>query len=155
MGGGEVKLLELASAYGIFATEGIKTMPSFVLKIEDSEGNILEEAKINSLRIISSKTSRQINSILSDNTARAPMFGANSSLYLADYADEVAVKTGTTQNNRDAWTMGYTPNIVVGVWVGNNNNVSMTQSSVMVSSPLWRNFMLRVLPTLPREPLKI
>ena len=83
------------------------------------------------------------------------MFGANSSLYLADYADEVAVKTGTTQDSRDAWTMGYTPNIVVGVWIGNNNNASMTQSSVMVSSPLWRNFMLRVLPTLPREPLKI
>jgi len=155
LGGGEVKLLELASAYGIFATKGIKTMPSFVLKIEDSEGNILEEAKINSLRVISSQTSREINSILSDNTARAPMFGANSSLYLADYADEVAVKTGTTQDNRDAWTMGYTPNIVVGVWIGNNNNASMTQSSVMVSSPLWRNFMLRVLPTLPREPLKI
>ncbi|MEK7173400.1 MAG: transglycosylase domain-containing protein [Patescibacteria group bacterium] len=155
LGGGEVKLLELAGAYGIFARDGVKTSINLVLKIEDSEGNILEEAKTNSLRVISSQASRQINSILSDNTARAPMFGANSSLYLADYADEVAVKTGTTQDNRDAWTMGYTPNIVVGVWVGNNNNVSMTQSSVMVSSPLWRNFMLKILPQLPREPLKI
>ena len=155
LGGGEVKLLELASAYGIFARDGMKTPLNFILKIEDTKGNILEQAKTSSLRIISSRSSRQINSILSDNTARTPMFGANSSLYLADYANEVAVKTGTTQNNRDAWTIGYTPNIVAGVWVGNNDNTSMTQSSVMVASPLWRNFMLRVLPQLPREPLKI
>lgn len=155
LGGGEVKLLELAGAYGVFAQDGQKVALNFILEIKDSQGNILEKPELKEIRIISSQTARQINSILSDNTARAPMFGANSSLYIADYANEVAVKTGTTQDNHDAWTMGYTPNIVVGIWVGNNNNAPMTQSSVMVSSPLWRNFMLRVLPMLPREPLKI
>ncbi|MDD5750083.1 MAG: transglycosylase domain-containing protein [Candidatus Pacebacteria bacterium] len=155
LGGGEVKLLEMAGAYGTFARDGMRTPLNFILKIEDAKGDILEKAKTGSLRIISSQSSREINSILSDNAARTPMFGANSSLYLADYADEVAVKTGTTQNDRDAWTIGYTPNIVVGVWVGNNDNTSMTQSSVMVASPLWRNFMLKILPRLPREPLKI
>jgi len=155
LGGGDVKLLELTGAYGVFARDGLKSPLNFILKIEDSKGNVLETAKTGSLRVVSSQASRQINSILSDNQARTPMFGANSSLYLADYANEVAVKTGTTQDDRDAWTIGYTPNIVVGVWVGNNDNTSMTQSSVMVSSPLWKNFMLRVLPQLPREPLKI
>ncbi|PIU16565.1 hypothetical protein COT20_00225 [bacterium (Candidatus Gribaldobacteria) CG08_land_8_20_14_0_20_39_15] len=153
LGGGEVKLLELSAAYSVFARDGLKTALNFILEIKDSKGNVLERAKTAPLRILSSQTSRQINDILSDNTARAPMFGANSPLYLPDYADEVAVKTGTTQNNKDAWTIGYTPNIVVGTWVGNNNNTSMTQPSAMVSSPLWRNFMLRILPQLPRDPL--
>jgi len=156
LGGGEVKLLDMVSAYGVFATEGLQISPVSILKIEDSKGNIVEQSKTTPKRVLEKKPARLINSILSDNAARAPMFGSHSLLYFKNY--EVAVKTGTTDNFRDAWTIGYTPSIVAGVWAGNNNNTPMAKEpSVVISSPIWKSFLLKILPKLPKEnfiPLK-
>jgi len=150
LGGGEVKLLDIVSAYGIFATEGKKVPPVGILKIKDLKGNIIEENKKNPKRILDIQTTRLINDILSDNEARAPIFGQRSILYFKDY--QVAVKTGTTQEFRDGWTIGYTPSIVVGVWVGNNNNSSMAKEpGIVLAGPIWNEFMLKVLPLYPKE----
>ncbi len=144
LGGGEVKLLELTSAYGVFANSGLRNQNSFILKIEDSEGNIIEKNNSTSRRVLSSSVSEEITDILSDNKARTPMFGSNSLLHFED--NRVAVKTGTTQNYRDSWTLGYTPEIVIGVWAGNNNNVSMLNGSgLTVAGPAWRTLMETVI----------
>ena len=149
LGGGEVKLLDITSAYGVFATGGMATSPSPILKIEDYDGNILEENKKPQKRVLPSEVAQAINDILSDNEARAPMFGARSHLYFDGY--QVAAKTGTTDNFRDAWTIGYTPSIVVGVWAGNSNNQSMirNQPAATVAGPIFNSFLREVLPTLP------
>lgn len=139
LGGGEVKLLEMAYSYGIFANNGLKAPQNFILKIEDNKGNIIERIKTDNIRVLSSQTSQKINSILSDNVARAPMFGYNSLLYFEDY--QVAAKTGTTQFLNDAWTIGYTPSVVTAVWVGNNDNSSMTKPGVVLAGPIWHNLM--------------
>ena len=140
LGGGEIKLLELTSAYGVFASGGLKNQTSFVLKIEDSNGNIIEKNNSTSRRILNSSIAEEITDILSDNEARTPMFGANSILNFKN--NKVAVKTGTTQNYRDGWTLGYTPEIVIGVWAGNNNNDSMIKGAgLSVAGPAWRTLM--------------
>ncbi len=137
LGGGDVKLLELASAYGVFATDGLKAPTSFILKVEDSQGNILMENRAESRRILDSSVTREITDILSDNDARAPVFGQNSLLHFEDH--KVGVKTGSTQNFRDGWAMGYNEDVVVGVWSGNNNNESMRNApGLSVSGPAWR-----------------
>jgi len=144
LGGGDVKLLEVTSAYGVFATEGYKNNPVFILKITDKDGNVIEESKSTPRRILSSRVAKEITSILSDNESRAPVFGWNSPLYFPYH--EVAVKTGSTQGFRDAWCVGYTSNIVIGVWVGNNDNSSMVNApGISVAAPLWRDFIETVL----------
>jgi len=149
LGGGEVKLIDMVSAYGVFATEGLRVNPLSVLKIEDSKGNIIEENKMTPKRVLEPEPARLINDILSDNEARAPIFGSHSSLYFENYS--VAVKTGTTNNYRDAWTIGYTPSIVAGVWVGNNDNSPMTKLTGLSSSPIWHQFMAKALSLFPKE----
>jgi 1A family penicillin-binding protein len=150
LGGWEVKLLDMVSAYGVFATEGLRTPPVAILRIEDAQGNIIEENKKSSKRVLPVQVARTINDILSDNEARAPMFGRNSNLYFKDY--QVAAKTGTTQDYRDAWTLGYTPSIAVGVWVGNSNNAPMSkQPGVVLAGPIFHNFLEKVLPMYPKE----
>ncbi len=138
LGGGDVTLLDMTSAYGVFATEGERTPPSFIIKITDSQGRVIDETNKESKRVLNSSVARTINSVLSDNEARSPMFGANSSLNLAG----TSVKTGTTQNYKDGWTVGYTPSISVGVWAGNNDNTPMVGGeSMTVAAPAWRRFM--------------
>jgi len=150
LGGGEVKLIDMVSAYGVFATEGFKIPPTSILKIEDSKGNIIEENKNNLKRVLNSNSAVTINSILSDNEARAPMFGLNSKLYFPDR--QVAVKTGTTNDYRDGWIIGYTPSLVTGVWVGNNNNVAMAKEpGTVLAGPIWRAFLDKTLPRFPNE----
>ncbi len=150
LGGWEVKLLEITSAYGVFANDGLRVPPVNILKIEDPSGNIIEENKKNQIRVLGTKSARLINSILSDNNARAPMFGAHSNLYFSGY--QVAAKTGTTQNYRDAWTIGYTPSIVVGVWVGNNDNTPMAEKpGVVLAGPIFHGFLEKTLPLLPKK----
>ncbi len=149
LGGGEVKLLEMAYAYSIFANDGQKTAVNFIKKIEDKNGNTVEQAQTWSYRVVASQLAREMNDILSDNEARAPVFGLNSTLYLPGWT--TAVKTGTTQNNIDGWCVGYTPNLVAGVWVGNNDNSPMAQSALNVAAPVWNAFMAEVLPTLPKQ----
>lgn len=149
LGGGDVNLLELTSAYGVFATEGTYIAPSGILKIEDSEGNIIEERKINPKKVLDTQVARQINNILSDNSNRAPVFGNNSPLYIPGY--EVAAKTGTTQNFKDGWTMGYTPFAVVGVWTGNNDNSPTRDEGVGIAAPMWNKVMRKIINSHPAE----
>ncbi|MBI4713649.1 transglycosylase domain-containing protein, partial [Candidatus Uhrbacteria bacterium] len=128
LGGGEVKLLEHVNAYAAFANEGKQFEPISILKIEDSNGETLEEWKQKEgKKVMDENIARTITNVLSDNNARSPVFGLNSPLQLGDRL--VAAKTGTTNNNRDAWLLGYTPSLVVGVWAGNNNNTEMTKSA--------------------------
>jgi len=143
LGGGEVKLLDMVSSYGVFATKGFKVSPSFILRIRDDKGNVIFEEKKGQKRVLETKTADLINDILSDNEARAPMFGLNSPLYFKD--KKIAAKTGTTQNFENAWTIGYSFSenpIVAGVWVGNNNNApAQKKPGVILSSPMWHQFM--------------
>lgn len=139
LGGGEVTLLEMVNAYGVFATEGIRHPYVGILKIEDGQKQTLEEFKDSSSRILSVNTAREISSMLSDNVARTPAFGANSLLKISNR--DVAVKTGTTNDYRDAWTIGYTPDLVVGAWAGNNDNSSMEKKVAgLIITPLWNAF---------------
>lgn len=140
LGGGEVKLLDETAAYGVFANEGIKNEKTAILKIEDPSGNILEKYNPQPLRVLDAQITRTISDILSDNNARAPIFGVASSLLLA--ARPAAAKTGTTQEFRDGWTIGYTPSLVAGVWVGNNDNSKMHKASGSIgAAPIWNEFM--------------
>lgn len=141
LGGGEVKLVDMVSAYGVFANDGVKEPQSSILKVESPDGKILEEWKENPEEVINPQIARSISSILSDNEARAPVFGSASPLYLG--ARPNAAKTGTTQEYRDAWTIGYTPSLVAGVWTGNNDNSPMTKegAGLYAAAPLWNEFM--------------
>jgi len=142
LGGGEVTLLNMTTAYSVLANEGEKVQTRSILRIEDPVGNIIEEVdeEIETERVIDREAALQISNVLSDNVARTPLYGANSQLYFGEGVD-VAAKTGTTNDKRDAWIFGYTPNIVVGAWAGNNNNESMNEISGLIISPLWRAFM--------------
>jgi len=142
LGGGEIKLIDEAAAYGVFATEGIKHPVSLILKIEDAQGNILEEYKDEAIRVLDQQIARQINSILSDEAARAPMMGSYSKLYLP--GRPAAAKTGTTQDYSDGWTVGYTPSLVVGIWAGNNDYTKKMRqgaAGLYVAAPMWNDFM--------------
>ena len=142
LGGGEVKLLDETSAYSVFASEGIKHPVKLILKIEDAQGNILEEYKDDPEIVLDRQVARQINDILSDESARAPMFGNNSKLYIPNLP--AAAKTGTTQDYSDGWTVGYTPSLVVGVWAGNNDftdKMRQGAAGLYVAAPIWNEFM--------------
>ncbi len=149
LGGGEVKLLEMAGAYGTFANEGVRNELQGIIRIEDNNGNILEESKPQPKQVLDRDIALQISDILSDNVARTPLFGSNSPLYFP--GRDVAAKTGTTNDKRDVWVLGYTPNLVVGAWAGNNDNSSMTEISGLVISPLWRAFMDEALKKIPAK----
>ncbi len=154
LGGGEVELMEHTNAYSAFARDGQISPITSILKIEDKDGNILEEYKDNSKKALTSNTARYINSILSDNAARSFTFGLKNYLTLADRP--VAAKTGTTNDYRDAWTIGYTPSIVVGVWVGNTDNKEMKRGAdgSVIAAPIWNDFMKKVLVNTPVETFK-
>ena len=152
LGGAEVKLLEHVSAFSVFAQEGIKRSTQAILSIEDSAGRVLEEIKPEEgTRIMNVQIARTINDILSDNEARAFVFGAQNFLTLGNRP--VAAKTGTTNDFRDAWTIGYTPTLVAGVWTGNNDNTAMTgrAAGANVAAPVWNRFMRRALEGQPIE----
>ena len=149
IGGGEVSLLDMTSAYGVFANDGVRSPYTGILKIEDSSGKILEEFRQSAQEVVPKNTALTVSDILSDEKARQPTFGVHSALYIA--GKDVAVKTGTTNNNKDAWTIGYTPSIAVGVWAGNNDNVPMKKGGVSVAGPIWNKFMNEALKDLPDE----
>ena len=151
LGGGDVRPLDLTSAYGVFANDGVYNQPSFIIRVEDPSGNILEESNPEPQRKISEQTARMMNDMLSDNSARALLFGLNSPLYIPGRS--IAAKTGTTQKFRDAWTIGYSPSLVVGVWVGNNDNAEMTREGGGVSAggPIWKEFLTEALKESPPE----
>ncbi|MEK7197994.1 MAG: PBP1A family penicillin-binding protein, partial [Patescibacteria group bacterium] len=157
LGSAEVKLLEMVSAYGVFATDGVRKEPTGILKIEDGSGRVLEERKEQEQRILDEQVAKVINDILSDNNARAPLFGLYSPLSLGEIP--VAAKTGTTQDPnddtkaKDAWIIGYTPSLVAGVWVGNNNNAPIEKggAGVAAAGPIWQDFMTTALKDKPIE----
>jgi len=143
LGGGEVRLIDITSAYEVFANEGNKYEQEAVLRVEDKNGNVLFENKNNEPeRVLSENVARMISDILSDNAARAPIFGSNSPLNVPG----VAVKTGTTDDYRDAWIIGYTPNISVGAWVGNNDNSPIDKRVAgFIVGPMWNEYMQFIL----------
>lgn len=147
LGGGEVKMVDMMSAYGTFASGGVRHNTTGIVKVVDSSGVTLEDSSDNSgVRVLSPGVSYMISSVLSDNGARTPAFGPNSLLNIPGHT--VAVKTGTTDLKRDNWTFGYTPDYVVGVWVGNNNNLPMDpalSSGVTGAAPIWNRIMTEVL----------
>lgn len=149
LGGGEVKLLEMVGAYGTFANEGVRNELQSILRIEDNEGNVIEEFSPRAKQVLDRNIALQISDILSDNVARTPLYGSNSTLYFP--GRDVAAKTGTTNDKRDAWVLGYTPNLVVGAWAGNNDNSSMSEISGLIITPLWREFMDVAIAKLPSK----
>ena len=150
LGGGSVSLLDMTSAYSVFANDGIRNPYNPVLRIEDSAGNIIDQNIASPRRVLPEQSARLISDILSDNVARTPGYGPNSVLYIA--SRDVAVKTGTSNDYRDAWIIGYTPNLAVGAWVGNNDNSAMQKKVAgLIVSPLWRELMDQVLPSLAAE----
>ena len=145
LGGGEVRLFDLTQAYSIFPNGGYRIQPSLILKVTDHAGSILYQWKppILSNHIIDERVGYIISDILSDNAARIPSFGPNSALNIGRPA---AAKTGTTTDFRDNWVVGYTPNLVVGVWVGNADNTPMQDiTGVSGAAPIWNAFLRRVL----------
>ncbi|MCX6704789.1 MAG: penicillin-binding transpeptidase domain-containing protein, partial [Candidatus Woesebacteria bacterium] len=137
LGGGEVRLIDMVDAYSAFVNKGYRVDPIAILKITDINGKVLEENKPQKgNKVLSEEQAFLINSILSDNNARKDTFGVNSLLNVAD----VMVKTGTTNDKRDNWTIGGNDNAMVGVWVGNNDNSQMLNvaSGVSGASPIWR-----------------
>lgn len=147
LGGGEVRLIDLTSAYGVFATGGLKYEPVSILKVETVDGKVLFEKKESKgERVLDEGVSFLISDILSDNEARGDVFGTNSYLNIA--GAKVAAKTGTTNDFRDNWTIGYTKSAAVGVWVGNNDNSPMNSglaSGVTGAAPIWHRIMRAVL----------
>jgi len=147
LGGGEVRLIDLNTAFGVFASAGERMDPVSILKVSTSDGKELFSYKESSgEKVLDEKIAFLISDILADNKAREAVFGFNSLLNIQ--GSRVAVKTGTTNDFRDNWTVGYTKDIVVGVWVGNNDNSPMNSalaSGVTGAAPIWRRIILTAL----------
>jgi penicillin-binding protein 1C len=139
LGGGEVSLLEMTEAYAVIANGGRRMPPVAILRILDHTGNVVFEYQTPpGDQVIRPEHAFLISSILSDNEARSPMFGANSVLSLPFQA---AAKTGTSNDYRDNWTLGYTPDIAVGVWVGNADYTPMHNiTGITGAAPIWAQF---------------
>ena len=166
LGGGEVTLLDMTYAFGLFANGGVmagrpvpeerrragfrELDPVFILSVEDAQGNVLEEyapKSVQTKEVLRPQVAYLINDILSDNGARIPAFGADNKLQLSRLA---AAKTGTTNDWRDAWTIGYTPQLVTGVWVGNSSGEPMKRvPGSRGAAPIWHDIMEKLLAPLP------
>ena len=159
LGGGEVQMTDMAEAFGVFANSGIRKDLVSIRKIIDRNGKVLEENKdpnldktipsqllLKGTRVVSAETAFLISHILLDNNARQDAFGPNSTLVIPGHA--ISVKTGTTDDVRDNWTIGFTPQILVAVWVGNNDNTPMNRSlvsGVTGAAPMWNKLMKKAL----------
>lgn len=143
LGGGETKLLEMTGAYATFANKGVYNKPTPIIEVKKSNGDILYKwVDTGGKKAIGEDVAFLIADILSDDGARSSTFGPGSTLNIPGY--KVAVKTGTTDDIRDNYAMGFTPSIAVGVWVGNNNNDSLNpnlSSGISGATPIWRDFM--------------
>lgn len=157
LGSGEVRLVDMVNAFSTFPEGGQHRNQVYALKITDSRGKVLEDntkADANKPKqVLDPQIAYMINSILSDNAARCSLgaFQCNNPLTLPNRP--VAAKTGTTEDYKDAWTMGYTPRVVTGVWAGNNDNKPMTQAASIVSAPIWNQYMKAVTKDDPVEQL--
>lgn len=154
LGGRDVRLLDQMEAYGVFANGGVRQQLVSILEVKDSKGNVLYKYNPPSpQRIFSEDVSFLISHILLDNNARSATFGTNSYLNIPGHPS-VSAKTGTTDQKRDNWTLGYTPSFVVGSWVGNNDNTPMGNiaSGATGASPIWHRIMRFVLKDKNDEP---
>jgi 1A family penicillin-binding protein len=150
LGGGEVSLLEITSAYSVFAAEGTRNPYKSILSVKSAVGKTLYTPNNMPEKILSKNVANQISSMLADNDARAPAFGERSYLYFEN--KDVAAKTGTTNDYRDAWIVGYTPSIAVGTWAGNNDNSPMEKKVAgFIVAPMWNEFMTEVIKDHPEE----
>ncbi|MEK7606711.1 MAG: PBP1A family penicillin-binding protein [Patescibacteria group bacterium] len=152
LGGAEVKLLDHAAGYAVLANEGVYVPPSFILRVEDGQGNVLEEWEQPApKKVLEKQAVRLVTNILSDNDARAYVFGTQNPLTLPDRP--VAAKTGTTNDWHDGWLLGYTPSLVTGVWTGNNDNKEMKRGAdgSYTAGPIWNAFMQKALKSKPVE----
>ena len=142
LGGAEVTLVDLAQAYSVFASQGYRREPTAVLRIEDSRGRLIDDLNTDGKRVLDENIAFIISDILSDNDARRLAFGSRSALEIPGY--QVAVKTGTSNDKKDNITVGYNPDYVVAVWVGNNNNTPMNPvltSGITGAAPIWNRVM--------------
>jgi len=142
LGGNEVTMLDLATAYGVVANDGMKVDPEPVISVKDSMGRVIYEKEVKPSQVIKRSVAFILEDILSDNKARSSAFGSNSPLNIE--GRRVSVKTGTTDNKRDNWTVGFTNDYVVATWVGNNDNTPLSPtlaSGITGAAPLWRNIM--------------
>lgn len=152
LGGGEVKMIELVNAYATLANDGLYNNPVMVLKVESSDGEILEEFKQSESRVVDSQSVRQVNNILSSVELRSALYSSSLGLTIVP-GYQLALKTGTTNDYRDAWAFGYTPNLTVGVWAGNNDRTPLTPqgSSILAALPMWHAFLSEALPLTEAE----
>lgn len=152
LGGGEVHLNELVGAYSVLAQEGVKHKQQMVLRVENRNGEILEEYQDQAQPVMDPQHPRAINDMLSDVQARAPLFVSSLGLTVFPGYD-LALKTGTTNDYRDAWAVGYTPSFVTGVWAGNNDNTPMQQrgGSILAAVPILSAYLQEALPKRPPE----
>lgn len=142
LGSGEVNLLEMTNVYAAFANQGVKYKPSSILEITNKQGNIIYSYNPDPIKVLDPQVTSQITSILSDNKARKEEFGS-----LLNIPIRAAVKTGTAEDWRDSLTFGYTPDIAVGVWVGNNDNSPMDGiAGSLGAAPIWKTLMLKLSP---------
>lgn len=153
LGAAEVKMTDMATVYGTLANLGERVDLNPIIKVSDSQGNLIFEKKdVPKTRVLNPGIAYILSNILSDNAARAMEFGTSSPLNIPD----VSVKTGTSDRIRDNWTFGYTPNFVVAVWVGNNNNAPMNgiASGITGAAPIWRSIFSEVLSRTPAQKLQ-
>jgi 1A family penicillin-binding protein len=157
LGAAEVKMVDMATVYGTIANLGEKVELNPVLKITNYQGDVVYEKKVESKKnVVNPAVAYIIANILADNPARSFEFGANSPLNIPNHT--VSVKTGTTDNKRDNWTIGFTPSYLVAVWVGNNDNSPMSQnlaSGITGAAPIWNKIMSSVLPNTSDVPLQV
>lgn len=156
LGGGEVRMVEMMSVYGTLASLGVNFPPQAILEVWDSYGNLLDNhQEAEGKRVLTEEVTYLLTNILTDNNARTPAFGPNSLLKIDGY--EVAVKTGTSDNKRDNWAFGFTPEFVVGAWVGNNDNSPMDPrltSGITGAAPIWHDLMSNLLVNHPKVAFK-
>jgi 1A family penicillin-binding protein len=146
LGGGEITLLELTNAYGVFANNGIYNPPQGILEVRDGDNTVLEKFTRKERDVLPESVTSLVSNVLSDNTAKIPAYGANSPLFFGDRP--VASKTGTTNDYRDVWVIGYTPSVVVGMWGGNNNNSPINKKVAgLVLAPIWHKAMIAAMGT--------
>jgi len=156
LGGADVTMLDMSRVYGTLANQGKEVDLNPILKITDYKGNVLEQkdnSNIPSNQVIDPGIAFIMGDILADNNARMTEFGPNSPLNIPGHY--VSVKTGTTDNKRDNWTDGYTPNFVVVTWVGNNDNSPMSQalaSGITGAAPIWNKIMTNLVNSKPNNP---
>jgi membrane peptidoglycan carboxypeptidase len=146
LGGGEVRMIDMATAFGVFANQGYRVDVNGITKLTSYTGNSLKQPTVDKQKVLDSGIAYILSDILSDNTARQLEFGQHSQLEIPGY--KVAVKTGTTDNKKDNWTIGYTPDFLVAVWVGNNDNTPMNQalaSGITGAAPIWNRVMTYLL----------